>query len=254
MIRIILMWRHISGWVGTGYVHISSAAFEGAAQGTLRGSLLHRRPDLCQQLERHNVSRTWWQCFLHCILWLQYRHFKHCIGADDDARKILKYCVHNRSHFPHICRVFALLWNPAPTAYCGALWESPVLEIFPQSAQWAAYHYHCWSSWQWWRCWWVLIRRRCPKLANDGATHCVLHNDGLPIGRAGGGMVRPNGDGNDQANRGINDSWDGDWLWLAKSKNLLVQSTTKQQSLMKRYNTLMFKLGLQIMYTINCKL
>ena len=38
MIRIILMWRHISGWVGTGYVHISSAAFEGAAQGTLRGS------------------------------------------------------------------------------------------------------------------------------------------------------------------------------------------------------------------------
>ena len=32
MIRIILMWRHISGWVGAGYVHISSAAFEGAAQ------------------------------------------------------------------------------------------------------------------------------------------------------------------------------------------------------------------------------
>ena len=38
MIRIILMWCHIIGWVGAGYVHISSAAFEGAAQGILRGS------------------------------------------------------------------------------------------------------------------------------------------------------------------------------------------------------------------------
>ena len=53
-------------------------------------------------------------------------HFKHYIGADDDARKILKYCVHNRSHFSHICRVLAVLWNPAQTAYCGALWESSV--------------------------------------------------------------------------------------------------------------------------------
>ena len=34
MIRIILMWCHISGWVGAGYVHISSAAFEGG--GTRR--------------------------------------------------------------------------------------------------------------------------------------------------------------------------------------------------------------------------
>ena len=47
-------------------------------------------------------------------------------------------------------------------------------------------------------------------MANDGPTHCVLHNDGLPIGRAGGGMAQLNGDGNDQANRGINDSSDGD--------------------------------------------
>ena len=79
---------------------------------------------------------------------------------------------------------------------CGTQHKLPIVEpsgsllclkYFLKSAQWAAYHYHCWSSWQWWRWWWVLIRRRCPKLAYDGPTHCVLHNDGLPIGRAGEG-------------------------------------------------------------------
>ena len=49
---------------------------------------------------------------------MQYMHFKHCIGADDDARKIPKYCVHNRSHFPHI--------EHSPC--CGTQHQLPIVE------------------------------------------------------------------------------------------------------------------------------